>query len=952
MAEFKYFELGGIKIEYSTLLNMLDNDNISQNYGAISYQCRGNTYILNYQDKKAYVYKNPIQVIIQIGKNERNLIIHSDIDIEKYCKDNNLNIADIYYENEELFINEEKILNFQNEIKLFYKERKDLPSQKRNNVFDKNHIYKASEYSKYYQYYFGYDIDGDTEFIYKMTNTRNKIYKNLDKLSSTNCTKFKFTGPFNIGKSLTLLQYSRIYQDVFYINLKVLKLLFVESETDCYLLLKEEFSRINKTHFDAIQKLINEKYKEGTNPTDLIFKIIDTLSASSMTFLFIFDQYKSNSFPIIYQEKLEKLNNNIKIVYCSSINNYSIRKECINSWKKDITCFQKLNLENQNYYFYYEDIYSEKFGGNEEIINQIKKIKRFNKYYLESDSDDVKISKVNNHISQKIKEFAKENNTTLDFVLMNIKSLLNKNYNIDDIEFVLEYCPLKYFLIEFDENNYFKVKIQFPFIIPIINRKLLKDEVNDYFKNSKYLKKLIENETIKGNYFEEAVKIGLRENIELPLKIDESIEIKEIATMEEINMNDFDYNFLEEQNEEDDDDEEKMDIEYSDMNQNIQNIENDMDIEEDIEQANIVKIIPTKIDKEKRKELDNFLKKYNLNNKKNPKVIKNSLEWYRQNEIKNLYSGEYEIKKSGKNYNGDKTYFLDQRKRTGKTLDCGLLYGEKNDKTFIGFQCKCYFDETKSLPKKAKDKDIIKENIKDILINSLYLLNCKITKWYYYLIFYYNPKKKKCNVSESIIEGITGIIEVLFYEPLEKKFYDINHQPLFNLEITDIANLDIKNINFGMISLNISHIYAQKCDIILDEKKVENSFVTDFNYFGKNNIDEIIIRILNIMEISNETYTLKHKIVKLPKIFTFPSYNNIYLYKRNKNKGFIGVKSYKDYRRNEIIKFYDLVKGCEINYFENDCQYMYTLYTKRKRSIKKTDSIPIQLQKKQLKENS
>ena len=106
------------------------------------------------------------------------------------------------------------------------------------------------------------------------------------------------------------------------------------------------------------------------------------------------------------------------------------------------------------------------------------------------------------------------------------------------------------------------------------------------------------------------------------------------------------------------------------------------------------------------------------------------------------------------------------------------------------------------------------------------------------------------------------------------------------------------------------------------------------------------------MEISNETYTLKHKIVKLPKIFTFPSYNNIYLYKRNKNKGFIGVKSYKDNKRDEIIIFYDLVKGCEINYFENDCQYMYTLYTKRKRSIKKTDSIPIQLQKKQLKENS
>ena len=469
--------------------------------------------------------------------------------------------------------------------------------------------------------------------------------------------------------------------------------------------------------------------------------------------------------------------------------------------------------------------------------------------------------------------------------------------------------------------------------------------IDNYFKNNKYLKKLIENESVKGNYFEEAAKIGLRKYINLPYKIDQSIEIKEIATMEEININDFDYNFLEEENEENQ--EEEMDIEYS----NIQNSENDMVIEDDIKKTEIIKIIPTKIDKEKREELDNFLKQYDLSNKKDSNIIKNSLEWYRQNEIENLYSGEYKIKKSGKNYDGNKTYFLDQRKRTGKILDCGLLYGEKNDKTFIGFQCKCYFDETKSLPEKAKDKDIIKENIKNILINSLYLLNCKITKWYYYLIFHYNPRIKKCNVNKSIIECINGIVEVLFYDPLEKKFYDINHQPLNSLEITDTANLDIKNINFGMISFNISHIYAKKCDIIIDEKIVKKSFIDDFNYLGKNNIDDIINTILNIMKIKNKIYNLKHKIEKLPKIFIFPSYNNIYLYKRNKNKGFIGIKSYKDNKRDEIIKFYDLVESCEINYFENDCQYMYTLYTKRKRSIKKTDSIPKQIQKMELKES-
>ena len=96
--------------------------------------------------------------------------------------------------------------------------------------------------------------------------------------------------------------------------------------------------------------------------------------------------------------------------------------------------------------------------------------------------------------------------------------------------------------------------MQFTFLRPIINRRLLSEEVDNYFKNEKYAKLLIENETIKGNYFEEAVKIGLKNSIKLPEQIDNTIEVKEIATLEEINKNSLDYYYLEEENSQDDDD--------------------------------------------------------------------------------------------------------------------------------------------------------------------------------------------------------------------------------------------------------------------------------------------------------------------------------------------------------------------------------------------------------------
>ena len=245
--------------------------------------------------------------------------------------------------------------------------------------------------------------------------------------------------------------------------------------------------------------------------------------------------------------------------------------------------------------------------------------------------------------------------------------------------------------------------------------------------------------------------------------------------------------------------------------------------------------------------------------------------------------------------------------------------------------------------------------MKEILINSMFLLNCKITSWYYYLIFYYNPNKNKCNVNEKVIKMAKNV-EILFFNPLNKQFFDIKLNELKKLELTNKANLDNFGLNFGNISLNLRGIYDKDCNLIIGKDIIEKSFKEDFGFLinnarNKNTVD-IIEVILNIMEIKGENYILKHKIEKLPGIVTYPSYDFIYLYKREDNKGFLGVKTIKDNQKNEFVKVYDLKQKKEVNFFENNCEYFYTLQKKRKPRLNLFEPVPNKINKKTMKNDN
>ena len=73
-----------------------------------------------------------------------------------------------------------------------------------------------------------------------------------------------------------------------------------------------------------------------------------------------------------------------------------------------------------------------------------------------------------------------------------MKNIICKEYSIKDkLNKVIKFVPLKYFIVEFINKEKFTVKLQFPFFKQIINRRLLANEVKDYFQKQKYLKNLI-----------------------------------------------------------------------------------------------------------------------------------------------------------------------------------------------------------------------------------------------------------------------------------------------------------------------------------------------------------------------------------------------------------------------------------------------------------------------------
>ena len=252
----------------------------------------------------------------------------------------------------------------------------------------------------------------------------------------------------------------------------------------------------------------------------------------------------------------------------------------------------------------------------------------------------------------------------------------------------------------------------------------------NYFNNSLYRKNIIENESVKGRYFELAVKYGFQKIF----KYNNIITLWEIAEMKEIIDTNSYYNI----DEEDDTNENEIDIYYEDdnkknnNNKKFQQLFKDFKIN-DNDDDNLAKSVISNKNK-------NLISKYSIEYSKN-------IEDFRINAIKDYKYG-IPVKYS---FTGNEALLLDQIKKIGKALDYALLYGKKNEKVLIGFQIKCYFNNS-ILSEQTIDKSTIREKCLKMLVNSMILFNWKITNWNYILVFFINNEEKNESVNLKNLE--------------------------------------------------------------------------------------------------------------------------------------------------------------------------------------------------------
>jgi len=874
--------------------------------------------------KVKFTYKKP-------KKFSKEFEAFSSLEIEKYAMSNNIKISELF-----IFMGEKKLKysEVKQSLGLFLDKKifiinvlliDKLPKLILKKPLKSEQDYKPEEYSpNFYDYFINEDKnEKETKLKYINNEIRNRIKLNIYNLILINNIKtYKFTGPALIGKSFTLFYLSRILYDIIYINLKILyknkKNLY-----KCYHIIINELERIRiENKVDDLNTLIANCYEEQLPSLKLILTIMKFLfiNFKERNFVFILDQYKDKYLIDEFNYKI-KAYTNIKLVFCSSINDKKIRIECIKSWienKKNITDF---NEETQEFYFYYSNIYTYKQKKyNNELLAQFNYLPKYIKIYEDNNKNETKfLLDVKNRISKKIKEFCNNDDDKYYDILVHLRYILDKEYNINELSEAIKYCLLKFFKIIFKEVT-FIIKPIFSFMNYFIRIQFSEDICFNYFKNNLYRKNTIENDSVKGCYFEEAVKYGLQK-LNLPCKFDKIITLREITQMNElIDINSY-YNIEEDRKS----NENKMDIDF-DAKNNIDKKSNDnnkIKFKELLENYNInYEFIKSKIIN------------YNMLVSKNSLRFSKNIENFRLDEIEN--KKEDEIISIKDIYKGDESFLLDQVKKTGKALDYGFLYGKKENKAFIGFQIKCYFNNS-TLNKDAIDKFIIREKCKKILVNSMILFNCKITKWYYILIFYLNDEVTEENINTNNLENCkNNKIHYLFYNPKKKKFYDNQKVEIFELKLDDFSDLDHYYIN--------ALSYTKIIDIIKEEGDIKivgnldsmvDSFVEDMDWITKaetNKFKIILEKLSNIFEYEFK-FDAKLNIIE-DGLLLPPNENHVYIYKTN-NDYFILVQ-----RNNNRNEFFNLKERKFIDskdFFKliNDNKISYLYCLEKGKKIKK-----------------
>ena len=846
--------------------------------------------------------------ILDDGKNK--IYLTDESKILKFIKDGILNI---YYINEdkynEYFFNKPKIIedNFK-------------PKDLTDNFFE---IFKYNKKE-----------EEDKDFIYLETKERGKLSNFFENLvENENLHTFKFAGPKNCGKSTTLLKYSRNNICVMYLNCKYYhELELKDKRALVYNDILIEFQRLNLVDSDC-GKQIKELFEKckGKLYTDIIYEIIKFLVTLNLIEIIILDQVNENHLNTDILNKyikfIKEKKSKIKLIICSSINNYEIEDEVLKTIKNNINFDKGLNEDNQDYYYYCGYLYEKKIDDNNKLRPIFNLFRNQTKYiYIFEKSKNYKqtFSEIRKTIEIDIKNFLKRKDIfSISDILIFIKNNI-QNENVSIPYQLLKFIPMKYFSIKKNYDNYFTINYDFPYIEYILESLISIEDCDNYFKTQRYQFDFLKG-NVKGLYYKYSCIYHINNSTIFGTKIENCITLESIAKFDKIieNIEDYTIKNIKESN---DNDSILNDITTNDnnseytntINQNEINMIDDFSSNEKIfnydnninsqpeENLDQNKLLERKRKRKKgvskNKKIDDFnknIKAYNSLDEANKlkefnKLSKNiTFEDFEQNLPKKLlkeinsyfYDIEYYRKETILNdslpkYKGyeDENVGLRQKKITGECLDYALLLGNQKNKKFLGIQIKCYSPDTIGGNFSRETKSTIKEKCKNVIYGIKSTFNIDIKEWHYLLILYYNNRDKEGKPNSFLINHCKkNNLEYIFFDPEKKQFLNKDLKDNFKFKFNDLTNLDSLSYNFKN-----SDIYYYKPEEKIEAKNelVKGyqqyfndtlSFYYQFNFsdqFITSNLDVYLENLNNnISKLICKDKSVEFKFILLKKIY-------------------------------------------------------------------------------------
>ena len=508
--------------------------------------------------------------------------------------------------------------------------------------------------------------------------------------------------------------------------------------------------------------------------------------------------------------------------------------------------------------------------------------------------------KFNYNLLQLYKKLIRKNNPgekeVLSFMISCLKYIDNKVgvlIDYQDLDDIVNICSLKYMVFVFNEEN-FTIKYCFNYYRDYVKR-LIDDEVEMFFKEKMNLK---HTGYKTGDYFEKLSSKALYDfKLKLPIygKNTNKIEfyVEEIATMKEILTS------------------------VKSKNNNLRTRMIELQKYE-VKKEDLLKEIN---DDKSSVSIFNCLKKY---------VFLKDDDIYRY-KIKYIDSMENKYSIKGTEKFADFNIFIKQKSqkgKTGKTIDYCYLTGEKNKKILYTFQMKAYSD-TKDSVSFNKTKLSIKNDIKEILVNSKYLFGVNIVGWHYIMIILLEKKEEKFNYRKKLVEKCKkNGLEYIFFDPFSQIFYDKTFVELTNFQGNVLSDLNYELIYYFTKPFSHNIIISKYKKLFKDN--FLDAGVTQFNYLkysineflgiklGRDTIQDVRAGLSKIIG----QIALYFKITKIKLLGAYknladeiiipkPNWNFLFLFQKiNKNKSFIIL--FNDEKCTSMFYDYDSNTG-EIN---------------------------------------